>query len=141
MRVASVIVQCRVLLWFRGRRHAALSLAICAVWGCWGKRCPQTRVSSVFCEVQPAEDLVGEWRQQEGERRLPTRVFLERPPFQLPSSRSLLVFPLRHLSASLALAEAPRSGRSGPPLRSPQAPGCSEPHPFPWVSSVKGGEW
>lgn len=96
-----------------------------------GKQCPQTRVSSVFCEVQPVEGLVGEWKQQEGERLLPTHVSLERPPFQLPSPRSLLVFPLRHLSASLALAEAPRSGRSGPPVRSPQAPGCSEPHPLP----------
>ena len=86
--------------------NAALSLAVCAVWCCWGKGCPQTRVFSVFCEVQPAEDLMGEWRQQEEERLLPTRVSLEQPLFQLPSPGSLLVSPLRHLPASLALAEA-----------------------------------
>lgn len=38
---------------------------------------------------------MGEWRQQEGERLLPTRVSLEQPLFQLPSPGSLLVFPLR----------------------------------------------
>lgn len=49
---------------------------------------------------------MGEWRQQEEEWLLPTRVSLEQPLIQLPSPGSLLVFPLRHLSASLALAEA-----------------------------------
>lgn len=82
---------------------------------------------------------MGEWRQQEGERLLPTRVSLEQPLFQLPSPGSLLVFPLRHLSASLALAEAELRAPDVParqpflrglgPLWSHQASGCSEPCP------------
>lgn len=85
---------------------------------------------------------MGEWKQQEGERLLPTRVSLERPLSSSLPPGAFLVFPLRHLSASLALAELPLREVWAPCARPPGSWVLRASPPPPWASSfrvVSGG--